>query len=93
MVIPGKKKGETTFVCRLTPEPKKVCLVGDFNRWNPTKKRMVRSKDGSFRARVSLAPGRHEYKFVADGIWTTDPDAESNVVNGHGTLNSVVVVQ
>jgi 1,4-alpha-glucan branching enzyme len=92
MVIPGRKNGEVTFVCRMDPEPGKVYLVGDFNRWDPTKKRMVRARDGSFRARLTLPPGRYEYKFVVDGVWVEDPSAPRCVENRHGTFNSVAEV-
>lgn len=92
MIIKGKKKGDVTFVCNLMPEAKKVSVVGTFNNWDPDAKRMVKSKDGSFRATMTLPPGDHEYKFVVDGIWLDDPDTERRVPNPHGTLNSVVCV-
>ena len=92
MIVQGKKDGESTFVCRPPTEAKAVYLVGSFNRWDLTKKRMVKVKDGSFRAKMSLRPGAYQYKFVVDGAWIEDPDAEQQVMNEHGTLNSVVTI-
>ena len=92
MIVQGQKNGDFTFVCRPQAAAKTVYLVGSFNRWNPTKKRMVKVKDGSFRAKMSLRPGEYHYKFVVDGSWIEDPDAERQVTNEHGTLNSVVTV-
>jgi hypothetical protein len=40
-----------------------------------------------------LPPGRHEYKFVVDGQWLPDPNAQANAFNAYGTLNSVVEVR
>jgi len=93
MVTQDIKKGEVVFVCTLNPAAKKVSLVGDFNQWDPDAKRMVKvPKDGSFRARLALPPGRYEYKFVVDGAWFNDPDAMEQVCNPFGTCNSVVAV-
>ena len=92
MIIRGKKSGELRFVCNLTSRAKKVYLAGDFNRWNPKNRRMIRCKDGSFRARMRLPAGTHQYKFVVDGVWINDPAAEGQVMNPYGTLNSLINV-
>ena len=92
MVIAGKKKGEITFVCRTVPGTSSVYLVGSFNNWDPVKLPMAKNKDGSFRKKMTLKPGRHEYKFIADGIWLNDTDSQENVMNPYGTFNSVVCI-
>lgn len=93
MVIIDSKTGEGIFICRPTIVAKKVFLVGDFNDWEPEAKRMVRvAKDGSFRARLSLEPGRYEYKFIIDDLWVSDPDAKEQATNPFGTTNSVLVI-
>jgi len=53
---------------------------------------MKRHHDGHWEATVALAPGRYQYKFIVDGEWITDPKAQENVRNYHGTLNSVIEV-
>jgi hypothetical protein len=90
MVVLWKRKGEMTFVCDRVPGAKRVYLTGDFNQWDPKNRRMVKVKDGSFRAKMKLEPGQYQYKFVVDGSWICDPDAERQVANPYGTLNSVV---
>jgi 1,4-alpha-glucan branching enzyme len=92
MVVRGKKNGDVTFVCKITPSPKSVFLAGDFNQWSPSKQRMVRSTDGSFRATMKLPAGTYQYLFVADGKWMSDPDMSECIPNPYGSCNSVVRV-
>ena len=87
------KKGPVTIVCDLAPAASKVYLAGDFNSWDPRAKRMTKAKDGTFRARVKLAPGNHEYKFIVDGRWLNDPASDGQVDNPFGTSNSLLHVE
>jgi len=75
------------------PDAKGVSLCGDFNGWSPGATPMKRHDDGRWETTVVLAPGRYQYKFVADGEWIADPAAQKNVPNQHGSLNSVVEVR
>lgn len=86
------KDGKTTFICDSAPGAAKVFLVGSFNGWDPAARRMVKVRDGSFRAKLDLAPGEYQYKFVVDGEWLHDPTAAAHAANEHGTLNSVAHV-
>ena len=72
------------------PDAKGVSLCGDFNGWSPGATPMKRHDDGRWETTVVLAPGRYQYKFVADGEWIADPAAQKNVPNQHGSLNSVI---
>lgn len=93
MAVTKDKKGVVTFICDSAPSAKRVFLAGDFNGWDPKARRMVRVKDGSFRAKYDdLASGEHQYKFVVDGKWTTDPTAESSISDGCGGTNSVACI-
>ncbi|MBN1844407.1 MAG: isoamylase early set domain-containing protein [Sedimentisphaerales bacterium] len=92
MIVQGNRKGEITFVCNQDPQAQRVYLVGSFNNWDPMAKRMTRSKDGSFRARLKLAPGAHQYKFVIDGSWQHDDQGPDQIENELGTINSVVSI-
>ncbi len=88
-----KSKNGVTFVYVAGPEgAKQVYLAGDFNDWAPDKRRMRKMGDGTFRARLRLPPGEYEYKFVVDGEWLNDPEAEAQRPNGFGDVNSVVSV-
>jgi len=55
------------------PNAVNVYLVGDFNGWNPTIDKMLKSGD-SFEIRLFLLPGRYSYRFIVDGKSITDPD-------------------
>ena len=71
-----------------------VYICGDFNNWQPASLRMIGNSDaGLWEKRLTLPPGRYEYKFFVDGNWIHDPDAPLSVPNRFGTLNSVVEVQ
>lgn len=89
MVI-RKTKSEVTFVLRLAQPVKSVRVVGNFNDWDEEQGRMQKGKNGEWRKRVGLQPGRYEYKFVVDGEWQVDPDASESVINQFGTENSVL---
>ena len=76
------------------PGAEHVYICGDFNDWHPTSLRMIgNTEDGLWEKRLTLPPGRYEYKFVVDGNWRHDPDARENVPNIYGSLNSVVEVR
>ena len=71
-----------------------VYICGDFNQWRPASLRMIGNPEaGLWEKRLTLPPGRYEYKFVVDGIWIHDPDSRQNVPNVFGSLNSVVEVR
>jgi 1,4-alpha-glucan branching enzyme len=73
------------------PHARSVCVAGTFNNWDPAKTAM--EKDGtSWKAALSLPPGRYEYKFVADGQWMSDPGAKESEGNDFGGSNSILVV-
>ena len=40
-----------------------------------------------------LPVGRHEYKFIVDGEWHSDPACPDWVWNEHGTRNSIIEVR
>ena len=88
----GERSREKSVEFRLNmPQAKTVAVVGTFNNWDTAKTPM--QKDGSnWKANVPLAPGRYEYRFVADGQWLSDPNAKESVGNDFGSTNSVLVV-
>ncbi len=88
----SKKQETITFNFSPSVPMKIVCLVGDFNEWKVGKDPMKKNSDGSFRIAKKLPPGRHEYKFYADGLFWDDPHAQEQTVNSFGTRNSVVTV-
>ena len=91
---PAAKKAATKAV-KFTVHGDKghtVYLAGEFNKWNPTAKKMA-FKNGVYSATVKLAAGTYQYKFVIDGTWCSDPENVNSVANDQGTFNSVVTVK
>ena len=71
----------------------RVYVAGSFNDWDPTTLPLhPLEEDGLYSATLLLPPGRHEYKFVVDGVWRMDPNCADWVPNALGSLNSVVSV-
>ncbi|MBI2497832.1 MAG: isoamylase early set domain-containing protein [Opitutae bacterium] len=74
------------------PDAREVFLAGCFNEWNPTSLPMTRDAEGVWRLKIPLADGHHEYRFIADGIWSGDPHACAYVPNPWGWCHCVVEV-
>ena len=55
---------------------------------------MSKKKDGSFTAEVNLPKeSKHEFKYLINSSdWANDPEADTEVPNGFGGSNSVVVL-
>jgi len=92
MLLQGKKSEMVTFICELKSDAKEVYLAGDFNQWRPGETRMLKAKDGSFRVKMKLPPGQHQYKFIVDGVWHNDPEAPHQELSSSDALNSAFVV-
>ena len=74
------------------PEARPISLAGDFNGWDIRNLPMQKDKEGNWKISVNLDPGRHEYRFYADGVWQDDPKADERVANPFGSQNCVRVV-
>lgn len=68
-----------------------VYMAGTFNGWNPRKNKL-KFKNGVYVTTILLPKGRHEYKFIIDGVWCVDPACHEWAPNGLGSLNSVINV-
>ncbi len=83
------------FTCN-SETAENIFLAGSFNGWDPGEIPMVRGEDGHWSVSLKLAPGRYEYKFVADGEWCCEPGCSALSVecahctrNDFGTMNCV----
>ena len=74
------------FTC---PAAISVLLVGDFTHWQERGIPMRKGKDGIWTATVSLAPGKHSYRFLVDGEWQDDPECKLRVSNPYGSQDMV----
>jgi 1,4-alpha-glucan branching enzyme len=75
------------------PEAKEVFLAGEFNQWDTRSLPMKKEKDGVWKQKIQLTPGRYEYKIFVDGAWFEDIKGEEVVSNPFGTQNLVRGVQ
>ncbi len=83
----------TRFVL-VAPEAGSVRLTGDFAAWN---REGIELEDlrgtGVWVADVPLPPGVYQYTFIVDDSeWRPDPTALSQVDDGFGQVNSVIIV-
>jgi hypothetical protein len=69
-----------------------VMLAGSFNDWKPDQLQMERM-DGGWEYTLNLVGGKHYYKFIVDGDWMVDPQNTILEGDGHGNVNSVIMVQ
>jgi PAS domain S-box-containing protein len=79
------------FVLRL-PKAQHVCLMGDFNTWNPKTHPMRKEENGVWRKTVMIYPGRYEYRFWVDGEWYNDPLNTLRCPNCFGSENNIIEV-
>ena len=75
----------------LTGGKHEIFLAGDFNNWSPTATPMKES-NGIYEVILNLKQGKYAYKFVVDGNWVTDENAEEFIGDGFGGQNSIVYV-
>ena len=75
----------------LTGGKHQVYLAGDFNNWEENKTIMEES-DGIYEITLLLRSGKYSYKFIVDGKWVNDDNAQEFVDDGYGGQNSIVFV-
>ena len=69
-----------------------VRIAVDFTDWEKGAIMMSRSgKSGEWTAAVRMTPGEHQYRFLMDGSWYTDPTTE-HAISPFGSENSVLRV-
>ncbi|MBI1729691.1 hypothetical protein HY229_01320 [Candidatus Acetothermia bacterium] len=82
--------GQGVLFVMAYPEAKEVQLAGDFTKWDPVS--LTRDSRGMWSTKLDLAPGRHEYVFIVDGMrMVVDPRAQE-YVKSYDHLNSVIFV-
>jgi hypothetical protein len=69
----------------------RVILSGSFNNWDHNEL-VMQKQDYGWLLPVVLIPGNHEYKFIVDGKWITDP--ANPLTTGHGDfMNSLITIK
>lgn len=94
LVLPAVPKTDDRVMVRfvlVARGAQKVAVAGDFNGWSPADTVLENSDgNGTFVATVRLPRGAHEYMFVVDGEWVTDPTAPEVRPDGFGRRNAVL---
>jgi 1,4-alpha-glucan branching enzyme len=73
------------------PTAKNVYLSGTFNGWSIARSPLSRTSEGRWQVELPLPHGQHQYRFVVDGAWVSDPRAKS-VPNPYGSQNNIIEV-
>jgi 1,4-alpha-glucan branching enzyme len=88
-----KRNGKKVEFSLSAPEAREVFLTGEFNHWDIRSIPMKRGKDGNWKVQTSLAPGRYEYKFLADNHWVEVLPGVELAANSFGTQNLILRVE
>ncbi len=54
---------------------------------------MKKDKEGTWKIKVKLAPGKYEYKYFVDGTWAQDLPCTDLAPNPFGTFNCEIKVE
>ncbi|RDI52357.1 isoamylase early set domain-containing protein [Flavobacterium glaciei] len=90
---------KTKPVCKVTfsvtaKEASQASVVGDFNNWNVEEGALIKLKNGTFKGVFDLnKDAAYEFKYVIDGAFVNEPEADSFKWNEFaGNENGVLVV-
>jgi 1,4-alpha-glucan branching enzyme len=88
--FPALEEQEITLTY-FAPLAMEVNVAGNFNGWRPDAAPLKNTGAGEWVVRLMLSSGQYEYRFVVDGRWIEDPQAQ-RMANPHGGFNSVLTV-
>ena len=84
-------------VCKVTftvpaAEAKQVTVAGNWNEWNTEAEPLKKLKNGTFKGTVNLEAGQaYEFKYVVDGQWQNDVEADAYVWNDYAAADNSVI--
>ena len=96
-----KQYVEKKPVCKVTFKVEKslsvmaneIYLAGDFNNWDIESIPMKKLKSGEYTTSLELENGReYQFKYIIDGRWINEMEADKYVSNEFQSENSVVVI-
>lgn len=73
-------------------EPKCAFLAGSWNEWQFHHPLYVITEGRCFSTNVKLLPGKYEYKFIVDGVWSVDEE-KPWTLDKNGNPNNIVTVE
>ena len=89
--LKSKPVCKVTFYLPESVEGEVAYLVGDFNEWDEASTPMTRLKDGRFKVTIDLDAGEeYQFRYLVDGEWHNDWEADKYLPNPFSGDNSVV---
>jgi 1,4-alpha-glucan branching enzyme len=87
------KVARVTFTLPNSNKSESICLVGDFNDWNPTSHPFKLDAEGRWSLTLDLELWRaYQFRYLRNGEeWMYDIQADAFVYNPHGVYNFVIV--
>ncbi|MFZ1768323.1 MAG: isoamylase early set domain-containing protein [Caldilinea sp.] len=81
-----------TFVLPYEEGQPAVSVVGDFNHWDASATKLVKRRNGSCSASVTLDAGKiYRFRYYsADGLWSNDSDADGFEASEHDSENCLL---
>lgn len=85
--------GSVRFIFK-DQENKHIYLSGNFNSWDPFMLRMEEDKKdpGTYSISLRMAPGKHFYTFISDGITIQDPYNPKKAMDNRGNTVSFIEI-
>ncbi len=83
-------------VCKVTftvpaKEANEVVVAGNWNEWNTSAEPLKKLKNGTFKTTIDLETGSsYEFKYVVDGTWQNDEQADAYAWNEFASENGVL---
>lgn len=70
-----------------------VSVAGEFNEWSTQAHTLKKLKNGTFKGSINLPKDQtFEFKYVVDGSWTTENEADGLHWNDYAYSNNSVLV-
>ncbi len=83
---------QVTFILPNSTWAGTIYLVGDFNEWNHSSHPFQHDREGTWTLTLNLEVGRcYQFRYLRDGEWISDSQADGFVGNTYGSNNSLVV--
>ncbi len=89
---------KTKPICKVTfivpaEQANSVSVAGEFNEWDTNATKLKKLKNGTFKGTVDLPKdNRFEFKYVVDGQWTNDDEADGYQWSDYASANNSVLV-
>ena len=93
----NKEHCKVTFLIpkELGDQFEKICVVGDFNDWNPSSDRFIQKENGAYLVSLMLEANKeYMFMYLGDDVnWLNETSADKEVAGQYpGSFNSVILL-